>query len=99
MTRLTNIQHVISNIPSVEKIHQVHQQQTQAEQARLAAQNQKTAENRGRTIEDAAPLDKVDINVKGDQSGSKRRGNKKKDSKDHSEVESGDDKLHIDIRI
>ena len=99
MTRLTNIQQVISNIPSVEKVQQVQQHQAQAEQSRLAAQNQKAADSRSRKIEDTVPSDRVDISVKEDQSGLKREGNKKKDKEDDREDESKDDKLHVDIRV
>ena len=99
MTRLTNIQQVISNIPSVEKVQQVQQHQAQAEQSRLAAQNQKAADNRSKKIENTVPSDRVDISVKEDPSGLKREGNKKKDKEDHPEDESEGDKLHVDIRV
>ena len=99
MTRLTNIQQVISNIPSVEKVQQVQQHQAQAEQSRLAAQNQKAADNRSKKIENTVPSDRVDISVKEDQSGLKREGNKKNDKEDHPEDESADDKSHVDIRV
>lgn len=99
MTKLTNIQQVISNIPSVEKVQQVQQHQAQAEQARLASQNQKMAENRSRAIEDAVPSDKVDISVRGDQSGFKKEGNKKKDKEEQEGSEAEDDTLHVDIRV
>ena len=99
MTRLANIQQVISNIPSVEKVQQVQQHQAHAEQSRLAAQNQKAADNRSKTIENTVPSDRVDISVKEDQSGLKRERNKKKDKDDHPEDESEGDKLHIDILV
>src|SRR3989304_534333 len=97
MTRVTNIQQVISNIPSVEKVQQVQQHQAQAEQLRLAAQNQKAADNRSRKIENTVPSDRVDISVKEDKAGLKREGNKKNDKEDHPEDESADDKSHVDI--
>ncbi len=99
MTRLANIQQVISNIPSVEKVQQVQQHQAHAEQSRLAVQNQKASDNRSKTIENTVPSDRVDISVKEDQSGLKRERNKKKDKEDHPEDESEGDKLHVDIRV
>lgn len=97
MTRLANIQQVLSNVSSVEKIQQVQQHQAQMEQSRLVAQNQKTAENRGKKIENTEPSDKVEIRVKDDQKRMKREGDGKEKG-DKEEEESGDDIRHIDIR-
>lgn len=98
MTRLTNIQQVLSNVSSVEKIQQVQQHQAQMEQSRLIAQNQKTAENRGKKIEDPEPSDKVEIRVKDGQKRMAREdGGKEKGDKE--EEESGNDIKHIDIRV
>lgn len=95
MTRLTNIQQVISNIPSVEKVQQVQQHQAQAEQSRLASQSQKVAGRKGKKIEDPVPSDRIDLKVKDDQKRMKK-DNEKREKKEEEKEESNDIK-HIDI--
>ncbi|MBI5756200.1 MAG: hypothetical protein HZA12_04675 [Nitrospirae bacterium] len=98
MTKLTNIQQVISNIPSVEKIQHVQQQQAQTEQSRLVSQNQKAASAKGKKVEDAMPSDKVEISVKDDHQ-EKDREKGKKEEGDKKEGESDHNKQHIDIHV
>ena len=68
------------------------------EQSRHMSQNQKTAETRGKKVEDADITDKVDISVKGDQQEKKREKGKKEEG-DKKEEESDHNKQHIDIHV
>lgn len=98
MTRLTNIQQILSNISSVEKVQQVQQHQAQTEQARLVSQKQKVAEKIGKKIDNAEPSDRVEISIKGDQQGMKREREKKDKGADEKD-EPDDERRHVDMRV
>lgn len=96
MTWLTNIQQILSNIPSVEKVQQVQQHQAQIEQSRLESQKQKASEMSGEKIDDAEPSDRVEISVKGDRQGGKRE-HEKRDREEERDKSDGE-RRHIDIK-
>ena len=101
MSSITNIQQVLSNIAGVEKVQHVQQQQVQAEQARYTSEGQKSAETKGKKIEDKEPADRVEISVRDDQKD--RREESRKDDKEPNEEsnqeEPAEKKIHIDITI
>ncbi len=100
MTRLTNIQRILSNITSVEKVQYVQQHQAQMEQSRLASQNRKNSKRRRKKIQDARPSDEIEIRGRDDQQNQEQQTKNKEQVPVNDESdESADNILHIDIRV
>lgn len=101
MSSISNIQQFLSNIAGVEKVQHVQQQQVQAEQARHTSEGQKSAETKGKKIEDDEPVDRVEISVRDDQKDRREESRKEdKEAREESHLEDpAEKKTHIDITI
>ncbi len=101
MSGITNIQQVLSNIAGIAKVQHLQQQQVHAEQSRHTSEGQKSAEIKGKMIEDKEPADSVEISVKDEQRESReeRRKKDKEEKEESNQEEPAEKMMHIDITI
>ncbi len=99
MSSISNIQQIVSNISGVDKVQHVQQQQAQAEQARYTSEGQKSAEVKGKKIEDKEQADRVEISVNDDCKEQRDESHSdEKESKEEDNQEEIENVLkHIDI--
>ncbi|MCC6544080.1 MAG: hypothetical protein IT392_06185 [Nitrospirae bacterium] len=101
MSSISNIQQIISNIAGIDRVQHTQQQHVHSEQARYASEGQKSAEVKGKKIEENEPADSVEISVRDDQKGSREdsgNDNSESDKEDNPE-ESSEDRKHVDLIV
>ena len=97
MSRISNLQQVLSQATHVEKVQQVQQIQGDLESARLAAQAQKRSKGKKHKVQNASSSDPIELRDKEEEHPGEKRRNPKRALPEETDDETN--VRHIDIRI